>query len=342
MKIILTLLSVLFFALPAYAQEFKIPGADTAVTISMSPSAPTPGSTVRLTLKSPFHDLENSPIEWRVNGKAVASGVGETTITVNAGNAGEGIDVSASVESDLGSAVAFTTVYPTSIELLWESSGYRPPFYKGRALASAGNSIRIVALPHFLIGKKEIPASQLIYTWKKSGEVLGSLSGKGRSSLVTGAPMLYGADTISVEARTSDGSLAGTASLRIVSDTPKVALYIDHPLFGILFHKALGASTYIPETEVSFVAIPHFAPASNENDRRLEYAWQVNSGTVRVDTDTPSHLTINAAGSTGVAVIDLSLGHVSDFFFGAEGSWQINFSQSQTGIGGNSDPFRAQ
>lgn len=342
MRWILAVLIFIVCAPLAHAQEFDIPNAQSAAVITMEPAYPSPKATVRLMLKSPLYDVENAYISWRIDGAPYADGDGLSSITIALGDTGESVDISATMTSGGNEVLAFTTITPARVDLLWESNGYTPAFYKGRALASAGSKITLVALPTFIQNGVTLAAKDLVYTWRRNDVVLGSLSGRGKSSIVTDAPLLFGVDTLSAEVRTVDGTIVAQSQVQVASEESPIRMYQDHPLFGVFFHKSLGATTFIPETEMSFIAVPFFAPVSNENDARLVYEWRVNRGVVEPSVRTPSRITINAEGSDGRALIQLALSHVTNFFFGADKSWQVTFSQAGASGGGDTNPFRAQ
>ncbi len=333
------------FAMPVVvpmmvSAQSGIPGASSAVTIAMSPAQPVPNSTVRLTLQSPIYDLAQSLISWRVDGELLTEGEGVTSVSIEVGSAGESVDVSASVISGDEDALAFLTITPASLDLLWEADGFTPAFYGGRTLPSPGANITFVAYPTFVQNGTRIAEKDLIYTWRKGNIVLGSFSGKGRSTLVVDGRTLFSDDTFSVEARTPDGAISARASTRIPSPDTHIQLYENHPLFGPLYHRAFGASAFTPETELTFLAIPYFAPATSENDSRLSYAWRVNQQDIASHKELPSQITINSQGSTGVATVELEVTHISNFFFGTNAAWQVTFSRAG-GVEGT-NPFAPQ
>lgn len=339
-------LAILLIATPAYfprgaSAQFTIPGATSALLISSSPRYPAPDSSVTLTLQSSLYNLNTSDIVWIVNGKQSAQGTGLKTLALQTGSAGSRIDVVVDISGASGAASASATIIPTSVDLLWESDSYVPPFYQGRALASAGSSVRVVAIPNFSRpGSAPMAPGKIVFTWTKDGEVMESLSGLGRSTITLDGPMLFGTETISVEATASDGSVSGQGVLRIPDTEPQLALYEDHPLFGTLYHRALGTTTFVPSNEMSFVAVPYFAAVTTATTRSLEYAWRVNGSPVAADTVYSNEITINAASSTGAtALIDLSLTHATNYFMSAEHSWRVTFNARSAGVSGV-DPFR--
>jgi hypothetical protein len=340
MRRILIFFAIALFATPAYAQ-FSIPGAGSAVTISMSPAYPGPNTAVALTVQSALYDVEQGVITWTVNGKIIAQGIGATTARIVTGALGSPSQVQVDVSTDTGDASTAASIMPSSIDLLWEATSYTPPFYKGRALSSSGSQITVVAIPHLILsGGAALSADQITYTWKKDGAVIASASGRGKSSATFDSPMLYGTESIMVTAVSSDGTLSGQATLRIGDTEPQLVLYEDDPLFGIRYHRALTGTTYIPETEMSFTAIPYFSPTFTVADRQLEYTWTVNGNPVSINTVKPNEITIDAAKSSGVASIGLELTHATNYFLDAQGAWNVTFSNAApNSSGGVLDPF---
>ena len=233
---------------------------------------------------------------------------------------------------------AQVAIIPTEIDLLLDSDSYVPPFYRGRALASPGTRVRLEAIPHFVRpGGSEIPASDLTYTWRRNDETIAGVSGPGKSSATIASPVLFGTDIISVEAVSADGALSGSASMRIPSTETVLALYEDHPLYGILYNRALGSQTLIPDSEMTFAAVPYFAQARSADDPTLEYTWRVNDSSVKADAARPSELTINAQNSNGLALVALELASATNVFLRASREWGITLS-AQSGF---TDQFRA-
>jgi hypothetical protein len=314
--------TLLLIALPAYAQFDTGEGA---LSISPNPQYPSPNSTVQLTAESPLLDLPNSDIEWTVNGAAAGSG---QSIQVSVGPLGSATNVSVSVSGESGDDSAELTLVPTSVDLLWEADSYTPPFYRGRAVPTSGSMIRLFAVPHFVASDgTTVAPSGVDFTWKLNGGVDEAQSGIGESSASFPAAILYGTDVIEVDAQTPDGSLAGSASVAIQTQAPQLVLYEDNPLFGIMYHEALGSSQNAPESETSFAAVPYFADAASPNDASLAYQWSVNGISIPTDPSDPSEITISASSSQQ-AQIQLSVSKPSDPFFSASGSWLVSFGAS--------------
>jgi len=288
-----------------------------------------------------LYDLAQSDITWTVNGKIFASDIGLRNIKVTTGDSGSSLFIVANVSAQNGIASQSIRISPASVDLLWESDSYVPPFYKGRALPSAGSSVVVVAVPHFVRSDGKIVASNdITYLWKKDGEELTALSGRGKASVRIAGPLLYGSDTISVEAISNVDGLSGSASIRIVDVEPTLSLYEVHPLFGVLYNNALGATTFIPDVEMSFLVVPYFAAVHSPADVGLQYEWRVNDQSVLADTTQPNSLTINAEKSSGIALIRLALTHATNFYMSLDNAWRVTFTKNGGTTSAGIDPFR--
>jgi hypothetical protein len=321
-------LAAALFLLPLIAHaQLLLPGFSGAVRMSLSPENPEPGTTVLVTLESGLVDLSHATVAWYVDGKRIAAEGSRVSIPL--GRLGTQTDVSAQITTSDGSIVgAETTITPTSVDLLYDTSAYVPPFYEGRALPSAGSSLRVYAMAHFTKPDgTELKPADIIYTWKRGGQVMGSQSGRGRDVLVADAPYLFGSDVISLAAESADGLFTGGASITVRSVEPVLRLYEDHPLFGLRLGQALASTTRISEREMTFALIPFFATVRSPADASLQYDWTVNGSPVNTSADAPHELALGAQEG-GSALMQVSLTQSSNIFFDAQGSWRIVFDSS--------------
>jgi len=325
----LLLISVLFLIGNAASAQVGVPNIGSDLTIALSPDHPSANTLVHLVARTALIDLSKSRLVWTANGKVIAEGVGVTSADVVVGDAGTELDVILTVKGNDGTELSTAaTIIPASVDILVESDSYTPPFYRGRALPSAGTNLRLEAIPHFSREGSPVDGSELLYTWRRNGSVIAAVSGKGSSRVTIPAPHLFSSDRISVEVRAPDDAQIGEASVRIPSVEPHLALYENHPLFGFRHSLALGASTFIPDAEMSFQAVPYFSEARSASDPLLHYAWRVNEVPVAGDTAKPSELTINAANSNGVALISLELTHATNFYIQSAHTWNVTFSSN--------------
>jgi len=310
----------------AHAQ-FMLPGFSGAARIAMDPSYPRPGDTVKLSLESSLIDLDTSSLSWRIDGKPVPST--DKTITTIAGPLGSVTNIDAQITTREGSVISTSaSIVPTRIDILYDGNSYVPPFYEGRALPAAGGTFKLEAVPYF---KKQsgasVPVSDIIFTWKRNGEVIGSVSGRGKASVIISSPYLFGHDTITVNAESVDGSFTGETSIIVSSAEPVVRLYEDHPLYGLRLDQAIATTSSIIGHEVTLSAIPFFSTARTPTDDALTYDWRVNGMSISTGDDTKNSLTLGAPAG-GQANLSVSLSHATNIFFSADAAWTILFSDT--------------
>lgn len=307
--------------------QVTIPGFGGTLSIESTPRNLVPNTSIHLSAEDTFVDLSSINLTWTVDGKEVQSGEGLTSYDVELGDLGSVTDVVVTADTNEGTISTEAKLIPTSVDLLWEADSYTPPFYRGRALASAGSEIRLEAIPHFVQPDgSEVPASSLKYVWKDDGTVLGDESGLGRSSATVGISPLSQSATIEVDVTSTDGLYSGSATLSVPLVDPSLTLYEDHPLFGLSYNNALDSSASIPENEMAFAAVPYFAPSKNANDPGFQYTWAVDTKAVSSDAKDPSEITINAQNSSGAASLSLDLSQFTNSFFSISGAWNLLFS----------------
>ncbi len=306
---------------------FGLPRAFTSdIALELSPENPGPGDTVTITARSLLLDLDTMTLTWFKDGKVFEQGAGGTSISLTAPPLGNSTEISLLVlENGVERARESATIRPVEIDLLWEANSYAPPYFRGRSLSSAGTQLRFEAQPHFIRANgSRVSNGDIVFTWKRNGYVIQNVSGRGAARAVIDAPALFGADTISLEARSVDGTFRGEESVNIPSREPELVLYEDHPLFGVMYYRALSSDASLPGEEISLVAVPYFADATYPNDGALIWEWKVNGNNIENDPDRPNEITIDARGSSGIARIDLALSHVTNLFLDSEGSWKLS------------------
>ncbi len=317
MKRLSVFLLMLFTAVPVLAQV----DLGASLYLAVSPQFPKPGETVTLTVQNPLADLSQRTVTWHNGSTVVLTGEGETVYKTNAPAAGEYMDISVIVEGE--SAPASITIAPSSVDLMWESNSYAPGLYRGRHLASLGSTLSLQALPHVSQKGVELPASSLYFTWKRDGQVL--QSGKGLSSISVPVAAFVDTSTIAVSVTTADKKTGAERAATVRVAEPSVRLYVEHPLYGTMFHDALPARTNVSDTEMSFAAIPYFAQASDPNDKQFSYLWKVNRAAIEPNDEKPNTLVINAGPAGGEAAVELSLTHKKFYQLDASGIWNIVF-----------------
>ncbi len=326
---------VLFVATTASAQTSSslIPfsNPNKPVLMRMDPAQPAPMQAVRLSLQSASLDLERSIIRWYSNGVLISEGDALKEITIVTPYLGERVEVEAKVSGSEGEGAVTTTIAPVEIDILWSVNSYVHPFYKGRTLAGTNATVRAYALVRFANASGAlVPESNIIYTWYRNNTLLESRSGRGKSSISVPGPELFGTDILTVRAESVDKYYSGESSATIKATDPNVLLYENHPLFGVLFHRAIVGPVNTMETEQKVTAVPYFSLTSTPNDSSLLYEWNVNGNGLTPDPNEPQTLTITAQSYTGPAFIELLVSNARDILMRASGEWQLNFGASDS------------
>lgn len=323
---------------PFFTHAQLLTGLERPLDVSMTPQYPAAGEEVQLSVSSYGLDLDRSAIIWYADGKEIARNTTETKVT--AGKLGSLINITVVAEETdglIGSGSA--RIRPTEVDLIWSSDSYAPPYFKGRKLAGSSARIRAEALVRFVRADGTlIPSNEIIYTWHRGTTRI--LQGRGRSSVEFAGPALFSSEEVTVSAQSTDGAYVGRASVRISGVDPTLELYENHPLFGVLYHRALTGSVVTAEKEQRVTAVPYFAHVSTPEEKALSYSWSVAGGPVRPNPDEPQNLTVTSNGYAGPARIELDLTSASDLFLKARGSWELVFSESALFSGsGSDDPF---
>ena len=314
------LIGILFlsFGIPLLA------AADTgALQLGMSPQYPQPGDTVTLTAADYLGNTNSLTYVWSVNGTVMLQGIGEKTLSLPAGAAGNVQTVLLTVEQDgVAQDTATAVIRPADVDLVWEGGTSVPPFSIERPLPNAQSRITLLAIPHIASGRSELPASSLIYSWGENGVPLASASGYGKYSTVVAPPTFSQPFTVSVHVETADGTGAADGSVTIAPQAPRALVYEDAPLLGVRFEKTVPASMPFSGTEMSFAAFP----LSVANPKALSYQWTLDGAPFSVDPAQPGDVTFRKTGSgTGTHAVTFSFTNPAKFLENGSAAFTLAF-----------------
>lgn len=315
---------VLLGALPLLALAQV--GESDQLELTVNPPAPRPNQDITIRARNFSLDLDHSLIVWRVNGIETARGTGKIEITTKTGVSGSATRVTASATDQSGATLAGEVVVrPTELDLIWEGSGYLPPLYAGRALAGPDGNVTVTAVPHLVSGSSEIPAKNLVYTWRADGKVLGNVSGYGKNSITVPAPRTSDPKIVSVEVSSGDRLLRAEGGVSIPATEPRVLFYENDPTLGVISARALTETYRLPRREVKIVAYPFFFSAAHPRDTGLGYTWTVN-GEVVPSGDSKNSLTLRqTAEGEGKAEIALDLASARELLQFARKAFTVTF-----------------
>ncbi len=275
-----------------------------ALKIELIPPYPRPGEKVIARISGFETDLPNDSIEWSLNGDVVARGAGQTTLSLVAPRAGDTMYILARARETTGREYsAGYPLTPGTVELIWESDTYTPPFFEGKALQTAGSKIRLTALPSISIsGEDQIPPSAFMYTWRQGNKVMTALSGIGRQTVTVTNKNLIGPLDITVTVTDpKDSRIGGTGKLSLDVVQPKIVFYEDHPLMGIRYDTALPVTTTLHGEEVQIIAEPFYFTAARRSADDLQYSWLINGTESKDLSNTGSAIVLRGATNAKAA-----------------------------------------
>lgn len=321
------LLVVLFFATIARAQT---PSSLDGVEIRTNPSTPSPLENVTVSVESFNTDLNAASIVWVIDGKNYAKGTGITSIQIFAPPLGKDLTVVVVIMTVEGKEVKKTiTIKSGGVDLVWESAGYIPPFYRGKALFAYENTIKITAMPH-LAGANgaELDPRTLVYKWKENDKVVQDQSGYGKQTLTLQEDIPRPLD-ITVEVGTRTGNQKGTASITLTPGDPSISFYEEDHLYGVLYNKAITDKITLINPEITIRAVPYTFNTSLKTSS-LSYIWSINN-LERTDLSTNQSITLRTTGdNAGSSDISLEIRNVMDILQGARNGVSIFFSKKPT------------
>jgi len=234
---ILSFVFILGFYVTAHAQ---LEGTQqTPINITMSPQHPGPNQKVNVSVTSYATNIDASNITWSLNGKVDKNGTGEKTYSFTVGPIGTKTILDVVVKTVEGETVEKTfTLKPSSVDLTWQSYGFVPPFYKGKAMFSYQNKVTVIAIPHVIgANGQEVGVKDLIYKWKNNGVVADTASGYGKNSYTFTGSIVSRPVTVEVNVTTSEGDTFSSNQIVLTPVQPAVVFYRKDPLYGIEFQK---------------------------------------------------------------------------------------------------------
>lgn len=265
-----------------------------ALTLTLSPSNPRPGSVVVVTPESTVLNLSNSTVSISVNGTKVYSGNSQP-VSVQVGANGTATTIRAVATTNGATNSASITLRPGDVSLVAEPISSAPALYLGKPLVPSGGVVRLVAIADLRTSSgKEISPANLSYVWQEDGSTLESASGIGRSTVVVSSPLPYRSSTITATVSSPDGSIVGQDDVTLSPQSPTLRLYIDDPLLGIIYDRALAGSQQITSSEVTIAAAPYSFPTDTAAP---QVNWFLNGNAAQTSPTITLRPTGQGAGS---------------------------------------------
>lgn len=315
---------------PVSAQGFPtLPGLD----ISLSSNNPSPGQNITITVKSYNQDISSANIIWTINGSEVKRGVGESTIETKAPALGKinAITVTA-VLQDNSRISGSISVGSGSVDLILEPNGHVPPLFLGKINPAFQNKVKVVAIPHLASSNGvEYDPKTLTYEWSRNGIIINNQSGYGKSSVTIEGSLIPRPYTIEVKVQNRNGTSEAKGLIGISPTVTNLSFYVDDPLYGLMFNRAIGNQINLgKERESSVLAVPFGFNKPKDNIGNLSYKWSIN-GVQRADLETNRSIVLRAPEeSGGSSRIDLDIKSSSNILQGALGGFTVLFSAPVT------------
>lgn len=327
-KLLLLATGLILFGTKAWAVS------ESDILVNVIPSNPAPYEEVSITLNSYAVNLDTVLITWFLNGKNASSGIGKKLFSLKAPGAGGEAVVIASLSFPEGEIETRIVIKPSVMSLLYEATdSYVPPFYRGKALPSAGSEIKVVAMPEIpdsALGSKEslrryLDPKNMIYAWKKDySNEMGS-SGYGKNYFLYINDYLDASNNISVTAGTVDQKYSSEASLDIGVAQPKILFYKNDNTLGTIWENALGNPHRIQETEI-VAAAPYFISPKEIQNPRLIWNWSINDNILNILGFRKNIMPLEAqSGVSGTSNLKLQIENKDKIFQTASKEINIEF-----------------
>jgi len=333
---IFTTLTLFAIATSAYAISAadlpitsQIPDLEEQVEVNVEPKYPGPGEQVKITLEAYGTDLNRASISWSVDGKETLVGKGQRALMVTAGKLGENKVVVAKILPVNGLPITKTlNINAQSVDIVWESDTYTPPFYRGKAMFTPQENVKLVAMPNLIsTAGVQVSPSAVTYKWKRDYEVLGDESGYGAQTINYKGDLLMLGTNIGMEASIEGG---GTAASYIDLDptSPEIFLYENSPIYGILWNKEISRGLDFGATpEKGVTAIPYFFGVPSRVNTTLTYSWYINGTKIAVPK-TQNEMTFrNSEDLEGLSQINVGVNNSKNLLQQSSGGTVINFKK---------------
>ncbi|MEN9649159.1 MAG: hypothetical protein RL094_126 [Candidatus Parcubacteria bacterium] len=308
-------------SLPAVFGEIK-----EQISIDIYPEIPKPFEDVTITAEAYGTDLNRATVIWSYNGKIALRGTGEKVFKFKVGAVGSTNNVELRITPVSGPEIVKTFSFtPAEVDILWQAKTYVPPFYKGKALYTPEAEVTFMAQPNIIEGGKNLSSDKAVYTWKVDRRVQGDKSGFGKNTFQhTGSiiikPHLFQAEAYSQ----TNNKNKGIGGVTLEETDPQTALYENHPLYGMLFNKAITGTYFLYKSEAQMGVFPYYFSTTNKNSF-VNYAWRLNELPIQA----PSYETLMTfrknEGQSGVADVSVALSSSEKILQASQANFSIFF-----------------
>ncbi|MFH1170345.1 MAG: hypothetical protein V1704_02200 [Candidatus Vogelbacteria bacterium] len=193
-----------------------------------------------------------------------------------------------------------------TVDLIWEGETSAPVFYAGRPLPTAGNLVRVVAIPTVSQNGRQLVSSQLTFRWVKDRNPIQSASGRGKDVLEYRADRDGVSSIISVEVLNNQGESLTEARVTIPTTSPKIVLFTPRQLTNPTRARGLTGLIPIGPAETTLFAEAFGFSPLELADRRVTFNWRVAGASAPAQREDPRFFTV-VAPNQGEGKVELSV-----------------------------------
>jgi len=290
------------------------------------PPSPSPGDEVRVEVESYTTDLRQASISWIVNGETKQQEIGNQLYTFVAPEAGKRVQVEVVVTQQNGVTYSDTVfVEPNNIDVIIEGITYTPPMYQGRPMFTHQSRVNIGVIPTLIENGKQLKPNEIFFGWEVNGTYYRDLSGVGRDNIIYTGALVSRPITIDVTVQNLNGTLKARKIIVLEPEDPRLLLYENNPLQGVLFEKSLLGEFKLEREDITLSAIPFFFDAEKKDDINLNYVWGENGK--RVSGNLASNelsFRNESLKQSGVSKITVQTDHLDKLFQDASTGFTLN------------------
>ena len=208
-------------------------------------------------------------------------------------------------------ATTIPSATANTVDLLWEGETSAPVFYAGRPLPSAGNLVRVVAIPDVTQGGRRLVSNQLTFRWVKDRNPIQSASGQGKDVLEYRADQDGASSLVSVQVLNGQGERLAESRVTIPTTEPKLILSVPRPLTNPTRVRRLTGLIPIGTAETTLFAEPFGFSLLDLANRRVTFNWRVDGASAPAQREDQRFFTVVAPGQ-GSGEVKLSVTARSD------------------------------
>jgi hypothetical protein len=297
------------------------------IAMDMSPENPGAYQEVLLHTSSDYIDLNRYNASWYVDGKKVASGIGERSITFKTRGYGQRTTIIILIQLPDTLIKKTIVIEPQDMTLLWEAiDSYVPPFYEGKKLPARESLIRTIAIPNFkTLGGRSFASANGVYQWKRNDNVITGANGYAKDSLTIKNNKIRTSETVSVTASDVAGDYETSQSITIPIYSPKILFYEKNTRTGITPPYSLTRFNLVGDVG-TVVAQPYFFSLKDSNPNELGFNWSMNENKISLsDSNNKQTLSLQNPGGNGTASLGIFISNPNSVFQQAQSKLMILF-----------------